>query len=205
MNKRFLVAVIFTALSTLPTKSDEIKNLKKGNEYIYSSFDAITEKSFRLTTVVVTEKTDAEVTIRWGDSMHEYNDYLRAKKRGFWTYSPFGCDGLAKQMSSGFSETYRYEGVFEKGTEKSQAVGTCVIRVGEEKEFTVNNKTLKARYVENIRTYHFKSNPQRKRLYIQNAYFAEEIGFWIEGEWIEKHDNKLFSHTKFKLERFAER
>lgn len=205
MKKTLVLFLFIVAIPQELSAFEFLANLKRGNEYRFSSTNAITDKPFPDTNIVVNDVTPTEYLIRWGDGLHVYNTLLRSIKRGAWTYSPFGCDGLPKELKKGHAETFKYVGTWEKEGKKSEAVGTCIIRVGAEKDFIINNQKYRAVQIENIRTYHFKNNPTVKRLFIQDAYFAEDLGIWVEGDWIEKHDNKIFSHTKFKLERFSKR
>lgn len=203
MRSVFLFMLLIAAFPQELKALENLEKLQKGNEYVFSSVNAITNKPFPNTNITVNEVTPSEYLIRWGDGLHVYNNLLRSIKRGAWTYSPFGCDGLPKELKEGYTETFKYSGTWAKDGDKSEAVGTCIIRVGAEKDFVINNQRYKAIQVENIRSYYFKRNPSVKRLYIQDAYFAKDLGVWVEGDWIEKHDNKTFSHTKFKLERFS--
>lgn len=197
----FIVAKI-VLLNCYQANAQQLENLVKGNEYVISIKDEVTGKQNTQRTIIVTAKNENEILIRWGSDLHVYDRLLRAKKRSNWTYEPFGCDGLASNMKNGFTEIYKYVGIWEKDNQKNEWQGNCIVRVGEEKKITINGKEIVAVYVENIRSYSQKKNQTDLRMFIQNGYFSSEVGFWVEGEWIEKRDNKLFSHSSFKLEKY---
>ena len=203
MKKNLTVIFASVWLLTSEAVSDELRNLNVGNEYLLNVTNVLTNNLIKKAHVLVTEKTLEEIVVRYDDELHVYDNNLRSKKRGNWSYKPFGCDGIGKYLNSGYTEKYKIIGDWANDKSKGELVGSCSVRIGDESEFTINGKKIKAIYVENVASYTLSLSPKTQRTFVQTGFFSQELGFWVGGEFIEKHDGRLFSHGRFVMEKYS--